>query len=122
MLRYQHRARGVSEAEYRSADKDLGLFYVTKREGDKGKFRTAPLRELGQTAPYMHNGVFTSLEEVVEFYNQGGGTDPKKSRLLRRLSLSPQEVADLVAFLESLTGDPIIVNTLPLPQYEVLPP
>ena len=72
MLRYQHRARGVSEPEYRSADQDLGLFYVTKRQEDKGKFRTAPLRELGQTAPYMHSGVFNSLEEVVDFCNQRG--------------------------------------------------
>ena len=121
-LRYQHRARGVSEAEYRSADRDLGLFYVTKREEDKGKFRTAPLRELGQTAPYMHNGVFSTLEEVVEFYNQGGGTDPNRSRILRRLDLSPQEKADLVIFLESLTGDIILVDPPTLPQYEVLPP
>ncbi len=121
MLRYQHRARGVPEEVYRAADRDLGLYYTTKQDEDKGKFRTPPLRELDQTGPYMHNGVFFTLEEVVEFYNQGGGEDPNKSPLIEPLGLSAQEVADLVAFLEGLTGDPIIVEPPPFPEYEPLP-
>ena len=116
-LRYQHRARGVPEEVYRNADRDLGLYYTTKQEEDKGKFRTPPLREVGQTGPYMHNGVFETLDEVVEFYNDGGGEDPNKDALLRPLGLEPEEVADLVAFLDSLTGDPIIVQTPELPEY-----
>src|SRR3970282_2463894 len=82
-LRYQHVIRGVPEKLYRSADRDLGLYYTTKQEADKGKFRTPSLRELKYTAPYMHNGVFATLEEVIEFYNRAGGTDPKKSTLLK---------------------------------------
>ena len=120
-LRYQHRARGVPEEVYRSADRDLGLYYTTKRDEDRGRFRTPPLREVEQTGPYMHNGVFSTLEEVVQFYNQGGGQDPNKSPLMRPLRLTAQEVADLVAFMESLTGDEILVEAPPMPEYGVMP-
>ena len=120
-LRYQHRARGVPESVYRSADRDLGLYYTTKQETDKGKFRTPTVREVGQTGPYMHNGAFRTLPEVVDFYDQGGGGDPGKDPLLRPLGLSQQERDDIVEFLLSLTGDVIIVEPPDLPEYEVLP-
>lgn len=120
-LRYQHRARGVAEDIYRSADRDLGLYYTTKQDADKGKFRTTTLREVGQTGPYMHNGVFGTLQEVVEFYNRGGGADPNKSPLMKPLGLTPAEIDDLLAFLEALTGDQIVVEPPALPRYEVLP-
>ena len=68
---------------------------------------TPTLRELKQTAPYMHNGVFATLEEVVAFYNAGGGADANKDPLIKPLSLSREERADLVAFLEDLSGDPL---------------
>lgn len=118
-LRYQHRSRGVPEEEYRAADGDLGLFYTTKNEADKGKFRTPMLREVGQTGPYMHNGIFTTLEEVVQFYNDGGGDGQNRSALLRPLRLSQGEMDDLVAFLMSLTGDEILVETPVFPEYTV---
>ena len=79
-LRYQHYIRGVPEEVYRDAHTDLGLYYTTKREDDQRKFRTPPLRYISYTAPYMHNGVLGSLEEVVEFYNQGGETTPIRVR------------------------------------------
>ncbi len=104
-LRFQHASRGVSESVYRAADRDLGLYYTTKVAADRGKFRTPSLRELKYTAPYMHNGVFTTLEEVVEFYDRGGGDDANKSALMRRLGLTEQEKRDLVAFLLSLSSD-----------------
>lgn len=116
-LRYQHYSRGVPEEIYRGADRDLGLYYTSKRPADVGKFRTPTLRELNYTWPYMHNGVFNTLDEVVEFYNRGGGTDPAKSPLLKPLDLSGQEVADLVAFLESLSGEEILIYPPPLPEY-----
>ncbi len=74
---------------------------------DMGKFMTPTLRELKQTAPYMHNGMLATLADVVEFYNQGGGSDSNKDALLKPLGLSVQEKSDLVAFLESLSGDPL---------------
>ena len=117
-LRYQHVIRGVPEKVYRSADRDLGLSYTTKREEDRGKFRTPSLRELKYTAPYMHNGVFASLEEVIEFYDRAGGTDPNKSPLLKPLRLSDQEKKDLLAFLLSLSSDqPLIIEPPNLPDY-----
>ena len=104
-LRFQHASRGVPESVYRTADRDLGLYYTTKRAADIGKFRTPSVRELKYTAPYMHNGVFATLQEVVDFYDRGGGDDSNKSPLVRRLGLSAQEKADLVAFLLSLSSD-----------------
>ena len=121
MLRYKTSANGVPEEVYRSIDRDLGLYFQTKQEADKGRFRTPPLREVGQTWPYMHNGVFFELDEVVRFYNEGGGDDPNKSPLLEPLGLTDQEVAALVAFLESLTGDEIIVEAPEMPPYTVMP-
>lgn len=120
-LRYQHFSRGVPEEVYRGADRDLGLYYTTKREEDQGKFRTPPLRYLCYTDPYMHNGVFSTLEEVVAFYNAGGDAGLNKSPLIRPLGLTADEQNDLVAFLESLCGDPIIVEAPEVPPYEVFP-
>ncbi len=74
---------------------------------DVGQFMTPTLRELTRTAPYMHNGMIKTLAEVVAFYNKGGGSDPNMDPLMKPLDLSSEEQADLVAFLESLTGDPL---------------
>ena len=96
--------------DYMNLRRDVGAHLRThKADGsDIGKFMTPTLRELLQTAPYMHNGVFATLEEVVAFYNAGGGADANKDPLIRPLSLSREERADLVAFLEGLSGDPLI--------------
>ena len=67
-----------------------------------------------------HNGVFESLEEVVDFYNKGGGDDPRKSPLLQSLDLTKQEMNDLLEFLKSLSGEEIIVEEPPEPPYAVL--
>jgi cytochrome c peroxidase len=117
---YQLRSRGVSEEVYRTATDDPGLYLVTKVDTDFGQFRTPMLRELGQTAPYMHNGAFATLEEVIEFYNVGGGESPNLDPLLRPLGLTDQDKSDLIAFLKSLTGDPIVVEEPQLPPYEVI--
>lgn len=121
-LRYQHYTRGVPEEIYRAADRDLGLYYTTKREEDMGKFRTHTLRYLLYTPPYMHNGVFYTLEEVIDFYDQGGGKDPKKSPLLKPLGLTKNEKEDLLEFLLSLSGREIIHDLPKLPPYAVIHP
>jgi cytochrome c peroxidase len=86
---------------------DAGLFNITKKETDKGKFKIPGLRNIAVTAPYMHNGMFKTLEEVVEYYN-----DPKKivpnainidDVLKKSLNLTQKEKNDLVAFLKTLT-------------------
>ncbi|MEW5988809.1 MAG: cytochrome c peroxidase [Chloroflexota bacterium] len=117
-FRFQHWDKGVTEDVYNTATADLGLFYVTKLDSDRGKFRTPGLRDVCYTAPYMHNGAFNTLEEVIAFYNAGGGESDNKDPLLQPLNLTPAEQADLLAFLQSLCGDKIIVEAPELPPYE----
>jgi cytochrome c peroxidase len=75
-----------------------------------GAFKTARLRSVALTAPYMHTGGFTDLWKVVQFYNEGAGTDGyvgHRSAAIRPLFLTNDEITDLVTFLESLSGEPI---------------
>lgn len=90
---------------YMNLRQDLGAYIRDHKEESKGKFMTPTLRELTYTAPYMHNGMIASLEEVIDFYNGGGGDAANKDQLLKPLDLSDEEKANLVAFLESLSGD-----------------
>lgn len=84
---------------------DLGRYLVTKVESDRGAFKTPTLRDVARSAPYMHDGSLKTLEEVVGWYNKGGHKNPWLSEEIRPLGLTPQEQADLVEFLESLTGE-----------------
>jgi len=119
--RWQHYQKGVPEGNYRDAPLDRGHYYVTKNPKDIGKFRTPSLRELKYTPPYMHNGIFYTLDEVVDFYNKGGGEAMNKSPLMKPLGLSDQEKKDLVAFLESLSMDkPLQMAPPKLPPYQPL--
>jgi len=120
-FRFEQASNGVPREVYKSARDDWGLYYVTKRAQDAGKFRTPSLRELSHTAPYMHNGILKTLVEVIEFYNRGGGDHPNKSALLIPLGLSEGERQSLAAFLESLSGDPQIDRPPALPPYAPLP-
>jgi len=121
--RWQNLQRGVAHGQYRAGDDDLGLEYVTREAADRGKFRTPSLRELKYTAPYMHNGAFATLREVVDFFDRGGGEAPNKSPLLRPLGLNEEEKEALVSFLEALSMDAPLVEAPPrLPATEPLPP
>jgi cytochrome c peroxidase len=84
---------------------DRGRHEVTLDPADLWKFRTPSLRNVGLTPPYMHDGSLRTLEEVVRFYDRGGHRHPGLDPRIRPLGLSDAEVGDLVAFLESLTGD-----------------
>ncbi|MBA5870843.1 MAG: c-type cytochrome [Nitrospira sp. CR2.1] len=95
---------------------DLGRYNVTRAEKDKGAFKTPTLRSITETSPYMHDGAFKSLEEVVEFMNEGGGRNPNMSPLMKPLGLTPEEKADLLAFLRALTGEPLTFTMPQLPQ------
>lgn len=115
-VRWQNRQRDVPSAVYRNRDEDVGRYYRTRDPADIGKFRTPSLRELKYTAPYMHNGVFATLREVVDFFDAGGGEIPNKSPLLKPLGLSGDEKNALVAFLEALSMErPLIVAAPMLP-------
>ena len=121
-MRERMRSKGFEEEVYLKLDRDPGRFRATKDMADIGKFRTPPLRYTQYTMPYMHNGAFFSLEEVVDFYNEGGSDDPfgTKTDKMKPLNLSDEEKADLVAFLESLSGPEILVEWPEVPPYEVL--
>jgi cytochrome c peroxidase len=95
---------------------DLGRYDVTLVEHDKEAFKTPTLRSISETAPYMHGGAFKTLEEVVDFLDQGGEHNPNLSPLVKPLGLSPNEKADLIAFLKALTGAPIKFEMPKLPK------
>ncbi|MBL3655819.1 cytochrome-c peroxidase [Fulvivirga sediminis] len=106
---------------------DLGQYEITKNKADVGKFRTPTLREVGKTGPYMHNGLFTSLEVVVNLYNTGMPHPKRKkdqmddplfpttSHLLKPLELDAQEKAALVAFMKTLSSRTYRVTPPELP-------
>jgi cytochrome c peroxidase len=95
---------------------DLGRFEVTGEEKDKGAFKTPTIRNVTLTAPYMHDGSQATLREVVEWYNKGGHPNPHLSKDIRKLNLTEQEIDDLVAFMEALTGEFPEVEMERLPQ------
>lgn len=95
---------------------DLGRYEVTRLERDRGAFKTPTLRSVAETAPYMHDGVFKTLEEVIDFYDRGGGPNPNLDPLIKPLGLAPEEKADLIAFLKALTGAPLKIEVPKLPK------
>lgn len=90
-----------------SFEADPGRVLVTANPLDSGHFRTPTLRNVALSAPFMHDGRFQTLEEVVEHYNSGGVAsstiDPFMKYTSGGLSLAPSQKADLVAFLHTLT-------------------
>jgi len=84
---------------------DLGRYEVTQNPQDRWKYKTPTLRNIGLTAPYMHNGSLATLQDVLEFYNRGGIANENLDPLIKPLNLSPQEMDELKAFLMALTGD-----------------
>jgi len=84
---------------------DLGRYMVTGNPADIGAFKTPTLREISRSAPYMHDGRFKTLEEVVNFYNKGGVKNPHQDELIIPLELTDEEKRDLLAFLRTLNGE-----------------
>jgi len=82
---------------------DLGLYRITGKDSDIGKFKTATLRNIALTAPYMFDGSFKTLEEVIDHYNSGGKNHANQNVLIQPLNLSKDEKQALKAFLLSLT-------------------
>jgi cytochrome c peroxidase len=83
---------------------DEGRKGVTGIVKDRGAFKTPTLRQVAQTAPYMHDGSLPSLEVVVDFYDRGGKSNPHLDPLIQPLRLTPQEKEALVEFMRSLSG------------------
>ena len=108
-----HRAGLFSDNRFhaiglRPTDEDAGRLEVTGDPRDVAQFRTPSLRNVGLRAPYMHNGGFATLEEVVDFYDRGGDFDSfnKDVSFVRKLRLTDQEKSELVAFLRNMLTDP----------------
>ncbi len=83
---------------------DLGLYEITQNPADRWKYRTPSLRNVTLTAPYMHNGALQDLAAVIDFYDQGGISNPELSPLMRPLYLTAAEKQQLLSFLNTLTG------------------
>ena len=94
---------------------DLGRYEQTKKDADRGAFKTPTVRNISQTAPYMHDGSLATLEEVVEWYDKGGHPNPYLSDKMKRLNLTKSEKEDLVAYMQALTGalTPVRIDRLP---------
>ncbi|MFI5264787.1 MAG: cytochrome-c peroxidase [Candidatus Kapaibacterium sp.] len=90
---------------------DKGRFNITNNQADVGKFKTPSLRNIALTAPYMHDGRFSTLQDVLNSYNMGGihrtqNTDSK----VKPLNLSDQDIADIIEFLKTLTDNDLAQN------------
>jgi cytochrome c peroxidase len=105
---------GVPEAKSKTGatiDADFGKYNITRSAIHKYSFKTPTLRNIEFTGPYMHNGVFSTLEEVMDFYNEGGGAGwkiaPENQTLPKdKLKLTQKETGDIIAFMKALT-DPV---------------
>ncbi len=84
---------------------DLGLFDETKKLVDMGKFKTPTLRDIADTGPYMHDGRFATLRQVIDFYDRGGDPNPFLDKEIVKLNLTEQEKRDLEVFLHALSGE-----------------
>lgn len=95
---------------------DSGRYRITKKESDIGKFKVPGLRNIAVTAPYMHNGMFTTLEEVLRYYNNPKGFFPHQVNMdttfNKPLNLSTKEQSDIITFLKTLTDKAYRKNSL----------
>jgi len=104
---------GVKEE---GAQPDVGRFAQRKVKSMQGAFKTPTLRDIALTAPYMRNGQYQTLGEVVQHYNRGGDVKDNLDINMVPLNLTQQECDDIVAFMESLTGAPRLVSVPSLPR------
>ncbi len=87
---------------------ELGRFAVTLKQDDIGAFKTPTLRDIELTSPYMHDGSFKTLIDVVRFYNRGGNPNSHLDQRMHPLNLTDRELNDLVEFMRALTSDDVL--------------
>jgi len=101
--------------KHKKLDADLGKFELTKAEINRNSFKTPTIRNIELTAPYMHNGVFKTMEEVIDFYNDGGGNGlgfnlQNQTLPEDKLNLTDLEKDQLIAFMKTLTDRKYLKN------------
>jgi cytochrome c peroxidase len=101
---------GLDSVATLEAFKDLGRGAFTKNRFDNGKFRVPTLRNIELTAPYMHDGRFKTLEEVLESYSKGGHNIENENANIASFPLTAQNKQDLIAFLKTLTDTSFVNN------------
>src|SRR2546423_3024246 len=102
------REMSATDLAHKPEFSELGRFLVTRQSADIAAFKTPTLRDVELTRPYMHNGAFKTLLDVVRFYNQGGEKNPYLDKKMQSLGLSDSEMSDLVEFLRSLTSNDVL--------------
>ncbi len=101
---------GIQESPDFEGFQDKGLGLVSGKTSDNGKFKAPTLRNLAFTAPYMHDGSFETLEEVIDHYSTGGKNSPNKNALIFPLNFTESQKADLIAFILTLTDSSTLTN------------
>lgn len=102
---------GVPNAkDNKEIDDDRGFYWVYEEDEHDGMFKTPTIRNIEKTAPYMHNGVYTTLEEVMDFYNKGGGAGlgfnlPHQTLPFDNLELTESEISAVISFMKTLTDE-----------------
>lgn len=94
-----------SDTTSRPTSNDLGRYEITGDPADRWKYKTPTLRNIAFTAPYMHDGSLSTLDEVIRHYEKGGVPHPGQDPRIRPLDLTAGDIKDLVAFLGSLSGN-----------------
>ncbi|MBI5102593.1 MAG: cytochrome-c peroxidase [Nitrospirae bacterium] len=96
-------AKGWHFTDYRTLKEDPGRYLITMDRKDWKAFRTPPLLDIAKTAPYMHNGIYATLEETIDFFDRGGG---QNNTVLKPLGLTDEEKRLLKVFMvEALSGE-----------------
>lgn len=103
MLRFD--AKRMKVENWEQIKDDPGRYLVTKDQADWGKFKTPTLRNVSESGPYMHDGRYERLEQVIDHFDRGGDGVQNQDPRIRPLQLSQQDKADLKAFLLALRGD-----------------
>jgi len=113
---YNFTDNGFHNIGVKDSAEDVGRFAQKPLKSMRGAFKTPTLRDIALTGPYMRNGAYVTLMEVVEHYDRGGDDKSNLDINMTPLNLSAVEKADLVAFMESLTGAPREVRVPVLPR------
>lgn len=118
----------IGLTEYGTKNEDLGLYNLTKKPEDVGKFKTPGLRNVMQTGPWFHQGSVKSIDSLMVLYNMGmpehvvkSGQEndpllPKNDKLVRGIMLTIRERKAIIAFLEALSSPPVFVKVEQLPK------